>query len=712
MAQQFTAGRYKSWLDSGQPNAGGRLYTYASGTTTFKAAYTDATLATPCTYTSDGVGGQYIALDARGEAAIWLGAGAYSFAPKTAAAVGMTGTDGVEDAESTAFASMLAILSNTTDPTKGAGAPTFVSTLNYAAGTIGWADKLHGLQLEWFYQTADAGDYSGAFTRACAALLLLTGAPYGDSMGQGSFGYGVSRRLNLAGKKYMTNSALVIPSGDISIYGFGGGFYPGPSFPAGSYVLDTGADPYGGTGFSVTIDGQDKNVKGILFRNINGALWDKLKVVSCRNDGIVYAAGSELSLTNFEVSGSATPNALTVAGLRTQSSDGHFINGTIKFTPIGRKGEGGGNNQFVNVHCWGTYTGFRMYLPFYSVNTVRDTFVGCYADSPAKQDYTQDNLVVLNGIPNGGIGFYFDTTSTQNSMVSCLGLINTTLWAAYASANSITGNHFYDVYSAGSFTNIKDLVHNYAGNWAGDIRWASNAVRDSSLVVGSPNTANGIRAAIIASISDAGGGVQNMSVENTNAGFATSESRFTWRLGGGDTTYAGAVFGPGGSPYWYINHVGLERFRIIANGSIQPGSDNSQNFGSGSLRWAQFFAGTATIGTSDQREKQDIASLTAAEKAVGTALKGLVKSYRWKASVAEKGTDARTHVGWIAQDVMAAFTAQGLDSMAYGVCCYDKWDAEPETVDEDGKVTRAALAAGDRYGIRHDELVAFILGAI
>jgi parallel beta-helix repeat protein len=71
--------------DTGAPAAGFRLYTYASGTTTQKTVYTSAAGDTPHTYTSDGLGGQYIALNARGElpAAIWLSSGVTDIVLKT-----------------------------------------------------------------------------------------------------------------------------------------------------------------------------------------------------------------------------------------------------------------------------------------------------------------------------------------------------------------------------------------------------------------------------------------------------------------------------------------------------------------------------------------------------------------------------------------------------------------------------------------------------
>jgi len=77
--QQFT--------DAGLPAASYRLYTYTQGTTTQKTAYTDAAGSVAHTYTSDGAGGQYIALNARGElpAPLFLTSGAYDLALKTPA---------------------------------------------------------------------------------------------------------------------------------------------------------------------------------------------------------------------------------------------------------------------------------------------------------------------------------------------------------------------------------------------------------------------------------------------------------------------------------------------------------------------------------------------------------------------------------------------------------------------------------------------------
>lgn len=76
----------QAFTDLGDPLIGGRLYTYTFGTTAHKTAYTDHAGTIPHTYTSDGLGGQYIALNARGElsAPLYLVGGSYDLSLKRA----------------------------------------------------------------------------------------------------------------------------------------------------------------------------------------------------------------------------------------------------------------------------------------------------------------------------------------------------------------------------------------------------------------------------------------------------------------------------------------------------------------------------------------------------------------------------------------------------------------------------------------------------
>ena len=128
--------------------------------------------------------------------------------------------------------------------------------------------------------------------------------------------------------------------------------------------------------------------------------------------------------------------------------------------------------------------------------------------------------------------------------------------------------------------------------------------------------------------------------------------------------------------------------------------DNGINFGSSGARWGTIFAATGTINTSDQNEKQDIAELSEAEQRVAVAAKGLLRKFRWKDSVAEKGDAARTHVGIMAQDLQAAFAAEGLDASDYAMWCSDTW-TDKETGEEH-----------TRMGVRYSELLAFIISAL
>lgn len=183
-----------------------------------------------------------------------------------------------------------------------------------------------------------------------------------------------------------------------------------------------------------------------------------------------------------------------------------------------------------------------------------------------------------------------------------------------------------------------------------------------------------------------------------------------WQFGSdtGASNFLGIYSGSGG----IYQNVSGANVTQTATGVFKPFPDGSVNLGDASNRWNTVYATTGAINTSDAREKQDIETLNDAEVRVAMALKGLVRKFRMKDAVAAKGDAARIHIGVIAQDVQAAFAAEGLDANQYGIMCFDVWDAEPEAVDDNGNVVRPAKAAGERLGIRYDEMLAFIIGVI
>jgi len=147
-------------------------------------------------------------------------------------------------------------------------------------------------------------------------------------------------------------------------------------------------------------------------------------------------------------------------------------------------------------------------------------------------------------------------------------------------------------------------------------------------------------------------------------------------------------------------------------GVFKNSADNVSNLGTAALRWATVYAGTGAINTSDAREKQQVRALSDAEKAVAIRCKSLLRAFKFNDAVDKKGDKARIHFGVMAQDVKAAFEAEGLDPFSYAMLCYDEWVEQPEIRSEDGSIVQEYRAAGNRYGVRYDELMAFIISAI
>jgi len=158
--------------------------------------------------------------------------------------------------------------------------------------------------------------------------------------------------------------------------------------------------------------------------------------------------------------------------------------------------------------------------------------------------------------------------------------------------------------------------------------------------------------------------------------------------------------------------------------------DNAIDLGYGSSRFDDIYATNTSITTSDENEKQNIASLTSAEMTAAKAISALFKTYKWKDKVTAKGDAARTHTGVIAQEVQSAMSNAGLDATKYAFWCSDTWweksteVAAIEATKENGM--RAEPARTDialyhtekdapegatkrtRLGIRYPELLAFI----
>jgi len=140
--------------------------------------------------------------------------------------------------------------------------------------------------------------------------------------------------------------------------------------------------------------------------------------------------------------------------------------------------------------------------------------------------------------------------------------------------------------------------------------------------------------------------------------------------------------------------------------------DDAIDLGTASVRFDDIHATNGTIQTSDQNEKQDIASATAKELNVAKKLSALFKTFKWKDKVTEKGDKARTHTGIIAQEVQSAFSAEGLDASKYGLFCSATWWEKDKEIYDTKEEAPEDSEERTRIGVRYPELFSFIFSSI
>ena len=137
--------------------------------------------------------------------------------------------------------------------------------------------------------------------------------------------------------------------------------------------------------------------------------------------------------------------------------------------------------------------------------------------------------------------------------------------------------------------------------------------------------------------------------------------------------------------------------------------DNAIDLGVNTVgRFDDIFATNGTIQTSDEREKQQIASLTDAEMAAAKAISKLFKTFKWNDKVEAKGDAARTHTGVIAQQVETAMSDAGLDAGKYAFFISTTWWEADDEVYNTSEDAPEGATERNRKGIRYPELLSFI----
>jgi len=350
---------------------------------------------------------------------------------------------------------------------------------------------------------------------------------------------------------------------------------------------------------------------------------------------------------------------------------------------------------------------------------------------------------------NVGIG---TVPSAWNTFTASLQIDGASLSGLGANNTALASNAYYDsawkYYGTGSASLYQQNsgLHRWdiaSSGTAGNTISFSEAMRiDSSgiLLVGKTavsNTAKGFAVTqsgeINSTITTAGGGNQNLFLnrEDADGNFITFR-KANVTAGNISVATVGSAVAIG------IGHSDSGLYFDNVNNCVSPFDINTNNInddfvslGVGSARFDNVFATNGTIQTSDRNEKQDIEELSEAEQRVAVVAKGLMRKFRWKSAVAEKGDNARTHFGIIAQDLQDAFTAEGLDASKYAMFCSDTWWEKEISVDaveadeENGIEAKDAYTYMDnkdeategytektRLGVRYNQLLAFIISAI
>ena len=304
----------------------------------------------------------------------------------------------------------------------------------------------------------------------------------------------------------------------------------------------------------------------------------------------------------------------------------------------------------------------------------------------------------------------------------------------YADAsNEINNNLFTNAYVTGATTGVilagsgTDLVENTFVNLVAE----SNT---TNVLIGAGVLRTTFIGGTVTGVSDSGTDTQILGTGGTAGPVRLGRSNIQHWLMSGDSSFnILTAVNPAGTPRAALIRAdansGELRLYTLANQDVvfyrnnavrlritdlevRPGNDNLTSSGSAAARWSVVYAGTGAINTSDIREKQQIRDLSTKEKLVAEKLKKQIKSFKFNDSVNSKGDKARIHFGVMAQEVIQAFESEGLNAMEYAIVCYDEWDEVPELIDEDGEIVQEYQAAGNRYGIRYDELLAFIISAM
>lgn len=327
----------------------------------------------------------------------------------------------------------------------------------------------------------------------------------------------------------------------------------------------------------------------------------------------------------------------------------------------------------------------------------------------------------LNGISNWGVGD--------------LATFNGSSWQRVEGGADLNGVNL-SVSGTSTLSNLTASTA-LALNASKEIVSVTNTGTGNNVLATSPTVTTAVLSGVTTIASGGSGGI----VGNDDASFIVLGASST---GGAAAVYmSGSTRGGGNASNMSFGATGFQVYNSIfsaltweiqGGGNMAPGADAAFSCGTAAKRWSVIFSSTPTINTSDANQKQNIEELDEVEKRVAVRLKSLIKKFKFKDAVQQKGDAARIHVGVIAQDVQAAFEAEGLDATRYGVFCSDTWweapvekvlrDATPATDDtparDEIKVTvietvpegTPNAVQKTQLGVRYDQIFSFVISSL
>jgi hypothetical protein len=714
--------------NNGVPLTGGKIYTYAAGTTTPLATYT--------TNSQSAFHTNPIILDAAGRVPnggeIWLQLGiGYKFVLKDSNDVLIATYDNIPSSAQPPAANDADSIMYEQGYTVTAGS--FVSGKIYRIASVGTTNF-----------TA-----IGAVNNTVGTHFIATGA--GTGTGTAELSQTVETRLqttvyvtDFGAFKDGTNATVTTAAINAAIaYAKASSNVHCIEFPTGNYAVNAPIEIKGGFGDGLTVKGNKSTVTG----SHNGPVFDL--------NGSLPAPAPEYRLNvliqDFTVVGSGKANTGSRCIQIVDGANVQINNCLLRNAYKGLYGFGALICNFIQLNIRDNYAGVEfLNSTFFAPNDIH--FVNCQiivntvAVRAINFDYGSWNFYGceiegnnLSGNATDGIRVCEFFGAGEVNFIGChfeenSGQYNLFFDSPEGRHLNIIGCKMIPGDNAGSIVYVDSgelfLTGTHAAqNVGGNIVLTANT--DNAFIVGdTAGTVTGVQTKLTR-IRNGQVNVGGAAVGATSAGVSAKGS-----LGIGYVVEGNIQFNnSSGTRLGYLNEsqaildaaaaytigtgIGTVTVTRAAGVGFGPGADNTQSLGEASFRWSQVYAGNGTINTSDERSKQQIEAIPQ----TWLDAWGDVDYMRFKFNdaVQEKGNAARWHIGLIAQRVKEAFEARGINPFTIGLLCFDQWDdieIEKQVEDVNGNFVfdeetgepvmqkHMVKVAGNQYGIRYEQALA------